>query len=242
MHHATITSDDSPKGRPRDPSRDAAIIDAALDLLVREGVNVLCMSPTEYRAIAKRAELRALPDLRHACAAGEPLNPEVVRAWEAEAGVAIGLISHHFGSKDGLREAVESWIIDLFDTAIDTADQQSADPVADAAGRDAAVTRMLEDHPLVVDYLRRELLDSPDDRPLLTRLTALTRQSVDSMRATGLASTDRDRVEQVVTVMVRQLGKLFLQPLIDQIVDSFPAEERPAASPELSVEVSSAHR
>ncbi len=63
--------------------------DERLDLLVREGVNVLCMSPTEYRAIAKRAELRALPDLRHACAAGEPLNPEVVRVWEAEAGVAI---------------------------------------------------------------------------------------------------------------------------------------------------------
>ena len=63
--------------------------DERLDLLVREGVNVLCMSPTEYRAIAKRAELRALPDLRHACAAGEPLNPEVVRVWEAEARVAI---------------------------------------------------------------------------------------------------------------------------------------------------------
>ena len=169
--------------------------------------------------------------------AGTPL-----RSIAAEAGVAIGLISHHFGSKDGLREAVESWIIDLFDTAIDSADQQSADPVADAAGRDAAVAGMLEDHPLVVDYLRRELLESPDDRPLLTRLTALTRQSVDSMRATGLASTDRDRVEQVVTVMVRQLGRLFLQPLIDQIVDSFPAEERPATSPELNVEVNSAHR
>src|SRR5699024_6153664 len=84
--------------------------------------------------------------------AGTPL-----RSIAAEAGVAIGLISHHFGSKDGLREAVESWIIDLFDTAIDSADQQSADPVADAAGRDAAVARMLEDHPLVVDYLRREL-------------------------------------------------------------------------------------
>jgi acyl-coenzyme A synthetase/AMP-(fatty) acid ligase len=60
-----------------------------LDLVEREGVNVLCMSPTEYRAIAKRAELRALPALRHACAAGEPLNPEVVRAWEDGAGVAI---------------------------------------------------------------------------------------------------------------------------------------------------------
>src|SRR5699024_5068215 len=88
-----------------------------------------------------------------------------LRSIAAEAVVAIGLISHHLGSKDGLREAVESWIIDLFDTAIDSADQQSADPVAAAAGRYAAVAGMLEDLPLVVDYLRRELLESPDDRP-----------------------------------------------------------------------------
>jgi acyl-coenzyme A synthetase/AMP-(fatty) acid ligase len=60
-----------------------------LDLLEREAVTVLCMSPTEYRAIAKRAELRPLPALRHAVAAGEPLNPEVVRAWQEEVGIAI---------------------------------------------------------------------------------------------------------------------------------------------------------
>ena len=60
-----------------------------LELVEREGVNVLCMSPTEYRSIAKLAELRPLPALRHACAAGEPLNPEVVRAWQEGAGVAI---------------------------------------------------------------------------------------------------------------------------------------------------------
>jgi acetyl-CoA synthetase len=63
--------------------------DERLELLDREGVSVLCMSPTEYRAIAKRAELRPLPELRHACAAGEPLNPEVVRAWDEGVGVAI---------------------------------------------------------------------------------------------------------------------------------------------------------
>jgi acyl-coenzyme A synthetase/AMP-(fatty) acid ligase len=60
-----------------------------LDLLQRERVSVLCMSPTEYRAIAKRAELRPLPGLRHACAAGEPLNPEVVRVWQEAVGVSI---------------------------------------------------------------------------------------------------------------------------------------------------------
>jgi acyl-coenzyme A synthetase/AMP-(fatty) acid ligase len=63
--------------------------DERLELADRERVNVLCMSPTEYRAIAKGAELRRLPALRHACAAGEPLNPEVVRAWQDAVGVAI---------------------------------------------------------------------------------------------------------------------------------------------------------
>ena len=63
--------------------------DERLGLLEREGVDVVCMSPTEYRAIAKRSELRPLPSLRHAVAAGEPLNPEVVRAWEEGVGVAI---------------------------------------------------------------------------------------------------------------------------------------------------------
>ena len=40
------------------------------------------MAPTEYRVIAKRAELRPLRALRGLVAAGEALNPEVLRAWE----------------------------------------------------------------------------------------------------------------------------------------------------------------
>ena len=60
-----------------------------LEVVERENVAVLCMAPTEYRAIAKRVGLRRLPGLRHAVAAGEPLNPEVVRAWQEEAGVAV---------------------------------------------------------------------------------------------------------------------------------------------------------
>jgi acyl-coenzyme A synthetase/AMP-(fatty) acid ligase len=60
-----------------------------MELIDRERVDVLCMSPTEYRAIAKRCTLRPPAALRHACAAGEPLNPEVVRAWQEDAGVAV---------------------------------------------------------------------------------------------------------------------------------------------------------
>ncbi len=60
-----------------------------LELLARERVNVLCMAPTEYRVIAKRAQLRELPDLRSMVAAGEALNPEVLRAWHEVTGLEI---------------------------------------------------------------------------------------------------------------------------------------------------------
>jgi acyl-coenzyme A synthetase/AMP-(fatty) acid ligase len=52
-----------------------------LDVIERERVSVLCMAPTEYRVIAKRATLRALPSLKGMVAAGEALNPEVLKVW-----------------------------------------------------------------------------------------------------------------------------------------------------------------
>ena len=60
-----------------------------LEILERERVNVLCMAPTEYRVIAKRAEIRPLAAVRELVAAGEALNPEVIRAFEEATGVQI---------------------------------------------------------------------------------------------------------------------------------------------------------
>jgi acetyl-CoA synthetase len=63
--------------------------DERLEVLERERVNVLCMAPTEYRVMAKRTELRPVASLRHLVAAGEPLNPEVVRVWREATGLEI---------------------------------------------------------------------------------------------------------------------------------------------------------
>ncbi len=60
-----------------------------LELVEREAVDVLCMAPTEWRTVAKRVDLRPLPTLRHAVAAGEPLNPEIVRLWQEDVGISI---------------------------------------------------------------------------------------------------------------------------------------------------------
>ena len=63
--------------------------DERLEILARERVNVLCMAPTEYRVLAKRCDPRPLAQLRELVSAGEALNPEVLRAWEAATGLCI---------------------------------------------------------------------------------------------------------------------------------------------------------
>jgi len=59
-----------------------------LRLIEQEQVDVLCMAPTEYRVIAKRATLTRLP-LKSLVAAGEALNPEVLHAWHEATGLWI---------------------------------------------------------------------------------------------------------------------------------------------------------
>ena len=60
-----------------------------LELIERERVDVLCQAPTEYRVLAKRAELGELPSVRRMVSAGEALNPEVIDAWREATGVTI---------------------------------------------------------------------------------------------------------------------------------------------------------
>lgn len=60
-----------------------------MGIAARERVTVLCMAPTEYRVIARRGRLAGSGHLRGLVAAGEALNPEVLRAWHAETGLWI---------------------------------------------------------------------------------------------------------------------------------------------------------
>jgi acyl-coenzyme A synthetase/AMP-(fatty) acid ligase len=60
-----------------------------LRVLLEERVNVLCMAPTEYRVIAKRTTIPPLPELRTLVAAGEALNPDVIRAFAQATGIEI---------------------------------------------------------------------------------------------------------------------------------------------------------
>src|SRR5207248_2128974 len=92
---STIRSRSSGSNRASCRSAAALLHDARFDpderlrIVEQQRVNVLCMAPTEYRVIAKRAQLRSLPSLRTMVAAGEALNPEVLRAFKEATGLEI---------------------------------------------------------------------------------------------------------------------------------------------------------
>jgi hypothetical protein len=64
-------------------------------------------------------------------------------------------------------------------------------------------------------------------------LAELTRAELIKARAAGIASRHRNESTQIIDVMVRQLGRLFLQPMIDTLWSQAlgrdeSADDRPA--------------
>ncbi|MDT4961552.1 MAG: acetyl-CoA synthetase [Pseudonocardiales bacterium] len=60
-----------------------------LETIRREGVQVLCMAPTEYRLIAAHGPVGALPSLRRLVTAGEALGGAALEAWRGQTGLDI---------------------------------------------------------------------------------------------------------------------------------------------------------
>ena len=159
-----------------------------------------------------------------------------MRAIAAEAGVTLGLVQHHFKTKAGVRHAVDQLVVDYFARAI-------ADVPADgnpgqlAAARDDAVRRMLADNPPVVNYIRRSVLELSGDRMhLLDVLVDLARREIAALREAKVASTRRREPTQVVAMLVRQLGELLLQPLVDATWQR-AADQGDGPKPRLSVTI-----
>ena len=158
-----------------------------------------------------------------------------MRRVAAEVGVTIGLIQHHFGTKEGLRRAVDDLVVDQVVGALATVELSgSAAEVVEA--RNVAVRSMLQQNPRTVRYLNRALLE-PDGRgaSLLSAIVELTTREIDGLRRGGLASTRTSDKVQVVRTIMDQVGELFLQPVVAAIWAQVGGE--PEARPTTTIAV-----
>ena len=151
-----------------------------------------------------------------------------IRAVAEQADVAPGLISHHFGSKQGLRDACDDYVLDYLRQIIKQGvdEQGVADPVY--------LDRIYQGAADVLRYVARALVDgSAGAAALFDNLVALTEEYLASHPSPGGPSQSDPRTQAAVIVAMR-LGVWVLHP---HLLRAVGAEE---LTPQLMARLSAA--
>jgi TetR/AcrR family transcriptional regulator, regulator of cefoperazone and chloramphenicol sensitivity len=149
-----------------------------------------------------------------------------VRQIAAAAGVSPGLVVHHFGSKDGLREAVDRHVLGLFEVMFAEMTSDGApglfDPAATGSLAEAIVRHLPPDSP-VPAYLRRLLLaDGRAGRELFGRLYRMSMALMDVLVAAGLADAGADPAVRAAFLMANDLAVLLLRDHLADVLGVDP--------------------
>jgi AcrR family transcriptional regulator len=158
--------------------------------------------------------------------AGRGPDAVTVRQIAAAAGVSPGLVVHHFGSKEGLREAVDAHVLALFATMLGELTGEAAAGLYEpgAAGSLAeAVVRHLPPGSPVPAYLRRLLLDGGDaGRDLFRRLYQASSAALDALAAAGMAAPGRDPAVRAAILLSNDLAVLLLREHLADVTGTDP--------------------
>ncbi len=150
-----------------------------------------------------------------------------VRDIAACAGVSPGLVLHHFGSKQGLRDAVDARVMSMFDAMLATAIE---DPEAFATGDTQQAASFAELFASAVPagspipaYLRRLLLSGdPMGKQLVQQWFALTLTAVDAMASNGNLQPTPDREAMAAFLLVNDLAMILLHDHVADAIGTDP--------------------
>ncbi len=146
----------------------------------------------------------------------------------AKAEVSVGLINHHYGSKEGLRQAVDEYFIAQFERFYEgetghVEDQPPGDLVRSV---DQWVASITDEWPMFCRYFRRALLEeTPWGAALFKRYFDLVRGSIDRLDAQGRIRPEVDRLWLPFLFMFLETGTLLMDPYIKLILGRSGFEE-----------------
>ncbi len=180
-------------------------------------IAVRLFSILNMSSVAGEADLTAKANIRNAALrlfAERGHDAVTVREIAAAAGVSPALVVHHFGSKEGLRAAVDRYAAQAFDSLFemderDLAEALTGDNLVSVAEMFA---RAFPHGSPLPAYLRRLLLDNdPAGAALFGRWYALTRRLLDSMTEMGVARPGEDPAVRAAFLLVNDLSLVLLR-------------------------------
>ncbi len=158
------------------------------------------------KASIRNAALRLFAERGH--------DAVTVREIAAAAGVSPALVVHHFGSKDGLRAAVDAYASRAFDSLFEMGGQDLAEALAGENWVSVAEMfgRAFPHGSPLPAYLRRLLLvNDPAGAALFGRWYALTRHLLESMTELGAVRPSEDPAVLAAFFLVNDLALILMR-------------------------------
>ena len=145
-----------------------------------------------------------------------------VRDIAASAGVSAPLVIHHYGSKDGLRRAVDAHVQHQLDELFTMATDPRL-PESDEQSMMALFAEQLDALPTLVPYLRRLLVDGgePAER-LFTRLFEGTKAMLAEMQRHGTVAPSDDPDARAAFLLANDLGAVILREQLTAVLGVDP--------------------
>ena len=173
-------------------------------------------------AMAREEDLTARARIRGAAfalVAERGVAGVTLREAARRAGVSPGLVVHHFGSRQGLLDAVAEWVVDHLHRA--TRDSGSGgDPVAAHRSRQARFDRMVAEVPHLGDYVRRMLLDgTPEGLAWFRRAVDQSAGEIAARERLGQARPSADVRAEAALLIVLGFAPVLLRPLLEHALD-----------------------
>jgi TetR/AcrR family transcriptional regulator, regulator of cefoperazone and chloramphenicol sensitivity len=142
-----------------------------------------------------------------------------VRDIAAEAGVSLGLLRHHFGSKEGVRAAVGTTVIERFITFLGGQPENDlVNPLTTMA--EESVRRVTEDPERVragYQYFRRAVFEADEAaREYIRVYRSMYTDIAKRLISCGQWRDDIDLEMVVFQLMARDFGEIFLWPYAEE--------------------------
>ncbi len=143
-----------------------------------------------------------------------------VRDIAKASGVSVGLINHHFKSKEGLRAAVDAHFMAQFEEVLQsTPERGHAAAGSIETWADDWIERHRSEWSLTVNYFRRALLEESDwGANLFARFYDVAQGAVTRMDARGELRPEVDRLWLPFLIVFLELGTTLLDPYIQRIL------------------------
>ncbi len=144
-----------------------------------------------------------------------------IRQVAAAAGVSPGLVMHHFGSKDGLKAAIDTRVAGDIEGMLGQLpgilEERTQQSLA------ALMSDWLEREPHLASYLRRMLLDGgPTADALFRQFFDVTTRSIQLLRQAGIMREPLDVETQAAFMLGADLAVILLRPQIERMTGADP--------------------